>query len=50
VGGGGAALDVSVTGHTVVLTAMVTVVTTMLWAGHLVTVGAQLVMVWTEVV
>lgn len=53
-GGGGAAAAeeaeagddaLSVMGQTVVETAMVMVVTTVLWAGHEVTVGAQLVMV-----
>jgi hypothetical protein len=47
---GGAWVVVSVTGQTVVLTAMVTVVRTVLWAGHFVSTGGQLVMVWTDVV
>lgn len=50
VGGAGFSVEVSVTGHTVVLMATVTVVRTVLWAGHLVSVGGQLVMVWTLVV
>lgn len=41
---------VSVTGQTVVETAMVTVVTAVEPAGQLGTSGPQLVMVWTEVV
>lgn len=50
-GGGGGALQVgldgalSVTGQTVVETGMTEVTTTVLWAGQLVTVAAQLVMV-----
>ena len=47
---GGGALVTSVTGQTVVLTAMVTVVSTVLWAGQRVTVGWQEVMVLTVVV
>jgi hypothetical protein len=50
---GGVCVMVAVTGQIVVLIAIVSVVTTMpeLWpAGQLVTVGAQLVMVWTVVV
>jgi hypothetical protein len=59
-GGGGADVDVaapppvpvsvSVTGHTVVYRLITSVVTDPILAGQLVTVGAQDVMVYTEVV
>ncbi len=39
----------AVTGQTVVLTGMMTVVATVLWAGQLLTSGPQLVMVWVVV-
>lgn len=44
------AVSVAVTGQMVVLTAMVSVETTVLWAGQLVTSGPQEVTVWTLVV
>lgn len=49
-GGAGFSVSLSVTGQTVVLTGMVTVVRTVLCAGHLVSVGWQLVMVLVVVV